>query len=303
MRTEQRERLGDGLLDDRLACDFLRGDGTFDRGLHLGILAHLPRGIAGGGGEHRERNERQAGHQRQCGHQERDHAEGLGVAAELIAQSRAGLALDAALRDEQACGDRDDQRRNLADQTLADGEHGIGVEGLADRQTVRGDADGEANDDVDCGDQQRRDRVALHELRGTVHRAVEAALGLDLGASLARLLFADHAGGEIGVDRHLLAGHRVEAEAGRDFGDAPRALGDHDEVDDNQDHEDGEADDDLATHQELAERADHAARRAMALMAMRQDQASRGKVEAQPEHRCDQQDCREGAEFQRLFDE
>jgi hypothetical protein len=47
--------------------------------------------------------------------------------------------------------------------------------------------------------------------------------------------FVDQAGGEIGVDRHLLAGHGVEVEARRDFGDAARALGDDDEVHDHQD--------------------------------------------------------------------
>ena len=29
---------------------------------------------------------------------------------------------------------------------------------------------------------------------------------------------------KVGVDRHLLAGHGVQGESRRDFGDAPRAL-------------------------------------------------------------------------------
>jgi hypothetical protein len=107
------------------------------------------------------------------------------------------------------------------------------------------------------------------------------------------------------IDADLSAGMITEEQARerRDLGDAAGALGDHDEIDDDQDHEDGEADDDLAAHQEFAERADHAARRAVTFMAVRQDQAGRGEVQAEPQHRRDQQDRREGAEFQRLLDE
>jgi hypothetical protein len=37
---------------------------------------------------------------------------------------------------------------------------------------------------------------------------------------VAALLFVDYAGREVGVDRHLLARHGVEVEAGGDFHDA-----------------------------------------------------------------------------------
>ena len=65
-------------------------------------------------------------------------------------------------------------------------------------------------------------------------------------APRAGLVLVDQAGREIGVDRHLLAGHGVEGEARRDFGDAARALGDDDEVHDHQDDEDDDADDEVA---------------------------------------------------------
>ena len=66
-----------------------------------------------------------------------------------------------------------------------------------------------------------------------------------LAAALGFLL-VDQAGGKVGVDRHLLAGHGVQAEARRDFGDAARTLGDDDEVHDHQDGEDDQADDEIA---------------------------------------------------------
>ena len=109
----------------------------------------------------------------------------------------------------------------------------------------------------------------------------------------ARLLLVDQAGGEVGVDRHLLARHGVEVEARGDFGDAAGALGDDDEVHDHQDGEHDDADDEIAAHHEIAERLDDVAGGGGALVAVRQDQARRGEVERQPQHGRDQQHGRE----------
>ena len=102
-------------------------------------------------------------------------------------------------------------------------------------------------------DDQAGDGVAAHEFRGAVHRAEEGAFLLQLAAPALRLLVVDHAGRQVGVDRHLLAGDGIEGEAGADFGDTRRALGDDDEVDDDQDHEDDQADDEVAAHHEAGE--------------------------------------------------
>ena len=173
---------------------------------------------------------------------------------------------------------------------------------IGDRDAVDHDPDDQPDQDVDRGDHQSGDGIALHEFGGTVHRAIEAAFGLDLGPPFAGLNLGDHPGRQIGVDRHLLARHRVQAEARGNFGDAARTLGDDDEVDHHQDRENRQADDGLTTHQEFAERADHAAGRLRPLMPVRQDQPRRGKVEAEPQHRRDQQDRRESRELERLFD-
>ena len=130
-----------------------------------------------------------------------------------------------------------------------------------------GDADDDAADDVDEDDQQARDRVAAHEFRGTVHGAEEAAFVFQRLAALLGDLLVDQAGGKIGVDRHLLARHGVEVEARRDFGDAPRTLGDDDEVHDHQDREHDNSDHEIAAHHEIAERLDDVAGGGGALMA------------------------------------
>ena len=70
-------------------------------------------------------------------------------------------------------------------------------------------------------------------------------------AAPAGLVLVDEAGVEVGVDRHLLAGHGVEGEAGSDLGDAAGTVGDDDELDDRQDQEDHETDDQGAADDEV----------------------------------------------------
>ena len=114
------------------------------------------------------------------------------------------------------------------------------------------------------------------------------------------LLVVDDAGGQIGVDRHLLAGQGVQGEAGGHLGDAARALGDDREVDHQQDEEDDRADDQAAADGELAEGLDDVAGRGGAAAAGQQDQTGGGHVEAQPEQGGDQQQRGEDREVERL---
>ncbi len=161
-------------------------------------------------------------------------------------------------------------------------------------------ADREPAEDVHAGDQQARHRVAPHELRGTVHRAVEVGLLLDALAPPARLGLVDQARVQVGVDRHLLAGHGVEGEAGRDLGDAAGALGDHDEVDDHEEQEDHDADDEAAADHELAEGLDHRARRSGPAIPVQQDQTGRRDVQRQAEEGGEEQDRRERPDLERV---
>ena len=96
-------------------------------------------------------------------------------------------------------------------------------------------ADRDAAEEVDEHDHDRRDRVALDELRRAVHRAVEVGFLGDLRRRRLRFVVGDQAGVEVGVDRHLLAGHRVEREAGADLGHATGTVRDHDELDHDED--------------------------------------------------------------------
>ena len=122
------------------------------------------------------------------------------------------------------------------------------------------DADDQAAEEVDEQNQDRGDGVAAHEFAGAVHGAEEIGFMRRPPAALRGVFLIDQAGIEIGIDRHLLAGHAVQREPRGDFGDAARALGDDDKIDDDQNRENDDADGVVAADHERAERFDHAAR-------------------------------------------
>ena len=199
--------------------------------------------------------------------------------------------------DDDAGRHGDQQGRDLGGETVTDGQQRVVRDGVGDRQVVLQDADHNPADQVDRGDDDRGHRVAAHELGGAVHRAVEVGLASDLRAACAGDLVGDQAGVEVGVDRHLLAGHRVEGEAGAHLGHSAGAVGHDDELDHDQDHEDDQADHDVAPDHEVTEGADDAAR-----VAGGQDLARHRDVDRQAEHRREQQQRRERREVQRLVD-
>jgi hypothetical protein len=162
------------------------------------------------------------------------------------------------------------------------------------------DADEQAADDVDQHDQDAGHGVAADEFRGAVHRTEEVRFLGDRRAPLARVFFADQAGVEVGIDRHLLARHGVEGEARGHFGDPSGTLGDDDEVDDDQDRKHHQADGIVAADQEMSEGFDDLPGGAGPGMSFEQDDARRRDVERQPQQRRHQQDGREDGEIERL---
>src|SRR4029079_18733245 len=95
--------------------------------------------------------------------------------------------------------------------------------------------------------------------------------------------------------RHLLAGHRVQREARRDFSDATSALGDDDEVDADQDQEEHDPDDVVAADYELAERLNDGAR-----VSVGKNQPRAADIERESEQREDEQERRESTELERI---
>ncbi|MDT4836844.1 hypothetical protein FQZ97_705580 [compost metagenome] len=236
--------------------------------------------------EHRVRHAgHDAEHEQHGGGDAHDFAGQEHLADDLAAQ----VGVLAHARNHHGRGDRDQQRWNLRHQRVTNGQQDVAVGGFTGAQAVLHHADDQAADDVDEQDDDAGDGVAAHELGSTIHGAEELGLFAHFEAAALGFLFVDQARAQVGVDRHLLAGHGIQGEARRDLGDALRALGDHHEVDHDQDREDDETDRKVATDQEVAEGFDHGTGRARAGVAFEQHDAGGRHVERQAQQRGEQQ--------------
>ena len=246
--------------------------------------------------EHRRRHARQRG---EAEHRHRRDDPRLGLAGDLLGDLPANVRFDTVLAaghagDDHAAGDRNQQRRDLRDQAVADGQHGVDLQGVAGGHVVLHHADGDAADHVDGDDDQAGDGVAVDELHGPVHGAEQLTFLAQFGAPFARFVDADQVGAQVAVDGHLLARHRVKGEARADFRHPLRALGDHQKVDHGEDQKDHHAHRQVAADHELAERFDD-----VPGVLIEQDQARGGNRQRQPKHRRQQQHRRKRRERQR----
>ena len=83
---------------------------------------------------------------------------------------------------------------------------------------------------------------------------------------------------QIGIDRHLLTGHRVEGKACRNLRHALRALRDNDEVDNDENDEHDEPDHGIAADNKVAKRSND-----LTGIAVEEDQSRRRYVQCQSE--------------------
>ena len=131
-------------------------------------------------------------------------------------------------------------------------------------------ANRQAAHDVDDQNQEAGHGVTAHELGSTVHGAEEIRLLSQLFTTFFGGFLVDHTGIQVGVDRHLLAGHGIQGETCIDLGNAACTLGHHKEVHDHQDDKNDETHDIVAADHELAKGRNHLARGISALMAVDQ---------------------------------
>ena len=269
----------------------------------LGRLALLADQVAGANERTCQQDEDKIRHARDQAHAANDGAgdvQHVRLGEQLAHQLGADVLVGGHARDYDTGGGGNDQRRNLRHQAVADGQQRIGFQRLAKRQVVLQHAHQQAADDVNHGDHDAGHGVAAHILGGAVHGAVEFRFLAHFQAPPARFVFGDQAGVQVGVDRHLLAGHGVERETGAHFGDPAGALGDDGKVNDGQDDEDDDTHRVIAADQEVAERFDHLARRRAAGVAFGQHDTGRGHIERQAQHGRDQQNGGKGHEVERL---
>src|SRR4029077_5645888 len=95
---------------------------------------------------------------------------------------------------DHAARHRDQKRGDHGNQAVADGKHGVGSERLAKRNIELEDSNKEAGEDVDGGNKDGGDRVALIEARRAVHGAIELRFSRNLFAAGASLMLVDESG-------------------------------------------------------------------------------------------------------------
>ena len=156
-----------------------------------------------------------------------------------------------------------------------------------------------AADNVDEGDEHACIHVALHELARTVHCAVEVRFPAHIFTAAGGFIFIDKSGVEVGLNRHLFAGHGVQGEPRRHFGDTRGTGGDDHLVQNKQNQKDNRANYIVAAHHEFAESLNHLTGSGSALLAIHENQAGGGHIQCQAQHGGNQQQGRENGEFQR----
>ena len=231
--------------------------------------------------------------------------EAFGLARDLVGEFVAQLLLAAAACDDEGTGDRYDEAGDLRGEAVTDGELGEDFGGFACVPAANEDADREAADDVDDGDDEAGDGIASHEFACTVHGTVEVGFLSEFFATAAGFGFVDVAGVEIAVDGHLLAGHGVQGEACCDFTDACGTFGDDQELHDDHDEENDDADEERVACDKVAEGHDDMTSDGGGffggLCISSENEARAGDVEDETEERgCEQQRWKY-AEFHRVF--
>ena len=103
-------------------------------------------------------------------------------------------------------------------------------------------ADNQPAENIDEQNQNTGGRVAAYEFTGAVHGTIEICFFANFVAASSRFVLSRNAGVQVGVDRHLLAGHGVESESRADLRDSARTFGYDDEVDDDEDRKHDETD-------------------------------------------------------------
>ena len=162
------------------------------------------------------------------------------------------------------------------------------------------DADRQAADDVDRGDDHAGDGLAAHEPAGAIHGGEEVGVALDLEACRPGLLARKGPGLDLGIDRHLPPRQPVEREPGRDFARPRRSGSDDDELDDRDDRKNHPSDDEIVGGDELAKRLHHLPGRVSAVDGRpRQHQPRGGHVEDEADERRDEEKGGEDAQLKR----
>ena len=188
-------------------------------------------------------------------------------------------------RDQNTCRSRNNERWHLRYQTIANGERAVNGKRFAKAHVVRENANDKTANQVDHHNENAGHSIAAHKLRSTIHRAKKVSLLCHLLTPLLGFLLLNEARIHVGINGHLLAGHRVQSKARRYLGHTPRTLRNHHEIDDGDEDKNDHAHREITTNQELPKRLNYLARGICARVAVEQHNALRRHIERQTHER------------------
>ena len=184
--------------------------------------------------------------------------------------------------DDDRSRQRQEQRRNLSNQTIANRQQDIQLARFRERQVVLCHADRQTTDHINQQNQQTGDRIAGDEFRCTVHRTEEVRFLRDLVATGFGLFLSDGAGVQVGVNRHLLARHRIQSKTCIHFRHPTCTFGHDEEIHNHQDDENNQSHQVVTGDHKFAKGRYHRASRMFTFVAIDQNHPGRGHVQGQP---------------------
>ncbi len=117
-------------------------------------------------------------------------------------------------------------------------------------------ANDQATENIDEGNHDAGNRIPLDKFTRTIHSSVEVRFPLQISSPSSCLYVIDKTGIEIGIHRHLLAGHGIKRKTGRNLRHTPRTIGDDHKLNDRNDNENYQAHHIIAANDKGAKGAD-----------------------------------------------
>ena len=141
-----------------------------------------------------------------------------------------------------------------------------------------GKADDQPANNIDCQNQNAGNSITFNKFRCTIHGAIKIGFFGDVVTAFFGLFVGQHASIQIGINRHLFAGHGVERKAGGYFRYPASAFGNHQKIDDHQNNEDKNTHSIIAGDDKFAKGFDHFTSRGGAFMPFAQDNSGRRHI-------------------------
>jgi len=138
---------------------------------------------------------------------------------------------------QDTCGSRNYQGRNLGDETLSDSQQRIVGEGVHERHALLPNPDNQAAEDIYQDDNYSGDGVSAYKFTGTVHGTIEIGLPGDFHAAVLCFLISQKTGRKVRINRHLFTRHRIQSKACRYLGDTSGTFRNDDKINDYQNQE------------------------------------------------------------------